>query len=233
MIGAGGEFGLQTGGRWWQIVGTRCKNRRQDGAGDCRGALPQKRGGGSPRGGPAPRPAFAGKPTARTPSHLETSPQTVAHFAKPARTPRRKRAESPKIIRKTARRTVKTLNKGPNFRMVDTYATPFLFDWPSGAPAWHYPGDHPHLVRKPRPCSRNDARRPLASARRVAQGMVGDARPLQARFAEIGISLHADIAAAQTYLITGIAGRLGRSWLTSQSSLIVWHRRNGQDRGRL
>src|ERR1035441_9456593 len=33
--------------------------------------------------------------------------------------------------------------------MVDTYATPFLFDWPSCTPAWHYPGDHPHLVRKP------------------------------------------------------------------------------------
>src|ERR1035441_7112914 len=105
------------GGRWWQIVGTRCKNRRQDGAGDCRGALPQKRGGGSPRGGPAPRPAFAGKPTARTPSHLDTSAPTVAHFAKPARKPRRERAENPKTIRNTARRTVKTLNKGPNFRI--------------------------------------------------------------------------------------------------------------------
>src|ERR1019366_876790 len=96
---------------------------------------------------------------------LKTSPQTVAHFAKPARIPRRERAEDPKTIRKTARRTVKTLNKGPNFRMVDTYATPFLFDWPSGAPAWHYPGGHPRLVRKPHDCSRNHPRRPPASAR--------------------------------------------------------------------
>src|ERR1039457_4301945 len=96
---------------------------------------------------------------------LKTSPQTVAHFAKPARIPRRERAEDPKTIPNTARRTVKPLNKGPNFRMVDTYATPFLFHWPSCTPAWHYPGDHPHLVRKPRPCSRNHARRPLASAR--------------------------------------------------------------------
>src|ERR1017187_174254 len=98
-------------------------------------------------------------------NHPENSPQTVAHFAKPARKPRRERAEHPKTIRKTARRTVKPLNKGPNFRMVDTYAPPFLFDWPSCTPAGHYPGDHPHLVRKPRPCSRNHARRPLASAR--------------------------------------------------------------------
>ena len=55
------------------------------------------------------------------------APKTVAHFAKPARIPRRERAEYPKTILKTARRTVKPLNKGPNFRMVDTYATPFLF----------------------------------------------------------------------------------------------------------
>src|ERR1019366_8365787 len=98
-------------------------------------------------------------------NHHENSPQTVAHFAKPARTPRRERAENPKTIRKTARTTVKPLNKGPNFRMVDTYGTPFLFDWPSCTPAWHYPGGNPHLVRKPRHCSRNHARRPLASAR--------------------------------------------------------------------
>src|ERR1019366_10275811 len=115
-------------------------------------------------------------------NHPETSPQTVAHFAKPARTPRRKRAESPKTIRKTARRTVKTLNKGSNFRMFDTYGTSFLFDWPSGTRAWHFSGLDPNLVRKPRHCSGNHPRRPLASARRVAQGMVGDARPLQARF---------------------------------------------------
>src|ERR1019366_6805803 len=66
---------------------------------------------------------------------------------------------------KTARRTVKALNKEPNFRMVDTYATPFLFDWPSCTPARHYPGGNPHLVRQPRHFSANHARRPLASAR--------------------------------------------------------------------
>jgi len=61
---------------------------------------------------------------ARAVTTPKTSAQTVAHFAKPARTPRRERAENPKTIPKTARRTVKTLNKGPNFRMFDTYATP-------------------------------------------------------------------------------------------------------------
>src|ERR1039458_8476884 len=111
------------------------KIRLQERAGDCRAALSQKCGGGGPCRNPRRKPA-----------------PNRAHFAKPARIPRRKRAESPKTILKTVRRTVKTLNKGPNFRMVDTYATPFLFDWPSGAPAWHYPGGHPRLVRKPRDC---------------------------------------------------------------------------------
>src|ERR1700720_3500887 len=104
----------------------------------------------------------------RRPARLttpKTSAPTVAHFAKPARRPRRERAENPKTILKTARRTVKTLNKGPNFGMFDTYASPFLFDWPSCAPAWHYAGGSPLAVRKPRQCSRNHPRRPLASAR--------------------------------------------------------------------
>jgi hypothetical protein len=61
---------------------------------------------------------------ARAVTTPKTSAQTVAHFAKPDRTPRRERAENSKTIPKTARRTVKTLNKGPNFRMFDTYATP-------------------------------------------------------------------------------------------------------------
>src|ERR1035441_7557446 len=49
-------------------------------------------------------------------------------FLKPARTPPQNRAESPKTIPKTVRKTVETSNKGPNFRMVGAYATPFLFD---------------------------------------------------------------------------------------------------------
>src|ERR1039458_9310836 len=65
---------------------------------------------------------------AQTPNHREDQRQTVAHFAKPARTPRQKRAEGPKTIPKTVRKTVQKLNKGPNFRMVDTYGTPFLFE---------------------------------------------------------------------------------------------------------
>src|ERR1035441_8797068 len=93
-------------------------------------------------------------------NHPENQRPNRSPFAKPARIPRRNRAESPKTIGKTVRRTVKTLNKGPNFRMVDTYATHFLFDWPSCAPAWHYPGGHPRLVRKPCDCSRNHPRRP-------------------------------------------------------------------------
>ena len=71
-----------------------------------------------------------------------------------------------KTVPKTARRTVNALNKRPYFRMVDTYATPFLFDRPSGPPAWHDPGDHPPLVRNRRHCRRNDPRRPVARARR-------------------------------------------------------------------
>src|ERR1017187_2215873 len=51
-----------------------------------------------------------------------------------------------------------------NLRMVDTYGNPFLLHWPSGAAAWHYPGDHPHLVREPHDCRRNHSRRPLARA---------------------------------------------------------------------
>src|ERR1017187_10588243 len=46
----------------------------------------------------------------------------------------------------------------------DADATPFLFDWPSGAPAWQHLGGHPRLMRKPRDCSRNQPRRPLAPA---------------------------------------------------------------------
>ena len=103
--------------------------------------------------------------TARAVATPKTSPQTVAHFAKTARKQPRKRPESPKTIPKNVRKTVQTLNKGPNFRMVDTYATPFLFDWPSCASAWHYPGGHPSLVRKPLDCSRNHPRRPPARAR--------------------------------------------------------------------
>jgi hypothetical protein len=61
---------------------------------------------------------------ARAVTTPKTSAQIAAHFAKPARTPRRERAENPKTIPKTARRTVKMLNKGPNFRMFDTYSTP-------------------------------------------------------------------------------------------------------------
>src|ERR1019366_4566773 len=94
-----------------------------------------------------------------------TSGPTVVHFAKPARIRWREHAENQKTILKTARRTVKTLNKRPNFRMFDTYANPFLFDWPSCAPAWHYAGGSPCPVRKPSHCSRNHPRRPLASAR--------------------------------------------------------------------
>ena len=58
-------------------------------------------------------------------NHPKTGAQTAAHFAKPARKPRRKRAETPKTILKTARRAVKTLNKGPKFRMFDTLWDPF------------------------------------------------------------------------------------------------------------
>src|SRR6266849_2583812 len=105
------------------------------------------------------------RPRARTLTTPENQRPNVAHFAKSARKPGRERAESRKPILKTARRTVKTLNKSTNFRMVDTYATPFLFDWPSCTPAWHYPGGSSCLVRKPCHCSRNHARRPFASAR--------------------------------------------------------------------
>ena len=41
---------------------------------------------------------------------------TMAHFAKPLEYHGENRAESPKTIQKTARRTVKTPNKGPKFR---------------------------------------------------------------------------------------------------------------------
>ncbi len=149
--GDGGDFGAQMGadgGRWCQILGNGAKFGHKKGR-----RLP-----------PCSlietwirRPAAATTP--------KTSAQTVAHFAKPARKPRRERAESQKTIRKTAQRTFKTLNKGPNFRMVDTYGTPFLFDCPSCAPAWHYLGGNPRLVRKQRDCSRNHPRRPLARAR--------------------------------------------------------------------
>src|ERR1019366_2248316 len=136
------------GGRWWQMLGHGPKfdhKKRQAIA-----ALLSHRNVDE---------------AARAVTTPKTGAPTVAHFAKPARKQRRERAGNPNTIRKTARKTVKPLNKGPNFRMVDTYGTPFLFDWPSCTPAWHYPGDNPRLVRKPRPCSRNHARRPLASAR--------------------------------------------------------------------
>ena len=116
-------------------------------------------------------------------NHAENQRPNRTHFAESARKPRRKRAENAKTIRKTARRTVKPLNKSPNFRMFDTYATPFLLDWPSCTPAWHYPGGNPHLVRKPRHCSRNHPRRPLASARcgsgaPQTRGPAADSAPL-------------------------------------------------------
>ena len=104
---------------------------------------------------PARWPSLAPSPASQPYQPLttpKTGAQSVAHFAKPVRIPRRERAENPKTTRKTARRTVKTLNKGPNFRMFGTFATPFLFDWPSCTPAWHYSGGNPHLVRKQRHC---------------------------------------------------------------------------------
>jgi hypothetical protein len=82
-------------------------------------------------------PLDRGKATERNPG---------AKFAKPSPKPRRKRAKSAKTIPKTVLKTVKALNKRPNFRMFDTYATPFLFDWPSCAPAWHDTRGSPYLV---------------------------------------------------------------------------------------
>ena len=53
----------------------------------------------------------------------KTSVPTVAHFAKPARIPPRKRAESPKTIPKTVRKIVKESNNRQNLHMVAAYAT--------------------------------------------------------------------------------------------------------------
>src|ERR1039458_8910534 len=152
---------------WWQMVADSRNTVQKPAARRSRRLLwcsPTK----TRRRQPARWPSLAPSPASQPYQPLttpKTGAQSVAHFAKPVRIPRRERAENPKTTRKTARRTVKTLNKGPNFRMFDTYGTPFLFDWPSCTPAWHYPGGSPHLVRKPRHCSRNHARRPLASAR--------------------------------------------------------------------
>src|ERR1700674_4561946 len=96
-----------------------------------------------------------------SPNHSNTTARTVRKVQKPYRKP----PEEPLKRRIKVRSSVRTLNKGPNFRMFDTYATPFLFDWPSRAPAWHYAGDSPRPVRKPRHCSRDHSRRPLAVAR--------------------------------------------------------------------
>jgi len=82
-----------------------------------------------------------------------------------SRIPRRERAENPKTILKTTRRNVRTLNTSANFRMVDTHATPFLGDRPSGTPAWHNARGRPRPMRKRRHCRRNHRWRPLASAR--------------------------------------------------------------------
>jgi hypothetical protein len=51
-------------------------------------------------------------------NHPKNQPSNRSHFAKPVRTPRRKRAESPKTIPKTVRKTVKESNIGTIFRMV-------------------------------------------------------------------------------------------------------------------
>ena len=99
------------GGRWWQMLGHGPKfdhKKRQAIA-----ALLSHRNVDE---------------AARAVTTPKTGAPTVAHFAKPARKQRRERAGNPNTIRKTARKTVKPLNKGPNFRMVDTYGTPFLFD---------------------------------------------------------------------------------------------------------
>jgi hypothetical protein len=81
-----------------------------------------------------------------------TTPRTsaaITHFAKPARIPRRNRAESPKTIPRTVQEIVRKSNNRPNFRMVGAHATRFLFDRPRGAPAWHYPGGHPRSANVP------------------------------------------------------------------------------------
>ena len=97
------------------------------------------------------------------PEKRRTKP--AAEFAKPSPKARRKRSGNAKPIPKTALKTVKALNKRPNFRMFDTYGTPFLFDWPGCAPTWHYARGNPHLVRKPRHCSGNHASNAMACRR--------------------------------------------------------------------
>src|ERR1017187_3900800 len=114
-IGDRGEFGPQIGadgGRKWQMRENGAEFGPQSDPGDGRaGCLTETR-----------------KAAARTGTTPKTGAPTIAYSVKPARTPPQNRAESPKTIPKTVRKTVETSNKGPNFRMVGAYATPFLFD---------------------------------------------------------------------------------------------------------